>query len=81
MWVTAGAFGVSIVAIGALRLPRAGAPALAARPDGPWSGMVDGLRFVWNLRMLDTLALIDLAMTAISADGERAVSQVLHRPP
>jgi H+ antiporter protein len=65
MWVTAGAFGVSIVAIGALRLPGAGAPPGAARPDGPWSGMVDGLRFVWNLRVLRTLALIDLAMTAL----------------
>jgi H+ antiporter protein len=65
MWVTAAAFGVSIVAIGALRLHGAGVPSGAARPDGPWSGMVDGLRFVWNLRVLRTLALIDLAMTAL----------------
>jgi H+ antiporter protein len=63
MWVTAGAFGVSMLAIGALRLPGAGAP--PARPDGPWSGMVDGLRFVWSLRVLRTLALVDLAMTAL----------------
>jgi len=65
MWVTAGAFGVSMLAIGALRLPGAGAPPSAARPDGPWSGMVDGLRFVWNLKVLRTLALVDLAMTAL----------------
>jgi H+ antiporter protein len=65
MWVTAGAFGVSMLAIGALRLPGAGAPPSAARPDGPWSGMVDGLRFVWSLRVLRTLALVDLAMTAL----------------
>jgi H+ antiporter protein len=65
MWVTAAAFGVSILAIGALRLPGAGAPPSAARPEGPWSGMLDGLRFVWNLRVLRTLALIDLAMTAL----------------
>jgi H+ antiporter protein len=65
MWVTAAAFGVSIVAIGALRLHGAGVPSRAARPDRPWSGMVDGLRFVWNLRVLRTLALIDLAMTAL----------------
>jgi H+ antiporter protein len=65
MWVTASAFGVSILAISALRLPGASAPPGAARPEGPWSGMVDGLRFVWNLRVLRTLALIDLAMTAL----------------
>jgi len=65
MWVTAGAFGLSILAIAALRLPGAGTPPGAARPEGPWSGMVDGLRFVWNLRVLRTLALVDLAMTAL----------------
>jgi len=65
MWVTAGAFGVSILAIGALQVPGAGAPPGAARPEGPWSGMLDGLRFVWNLGVLRTLALIDLAMTAL----------------
>jgi H+ antiporter protein len=65
MWVTASAFGVSIVAIAALRLRGAGTPPGAVRPEGPWSGMVDGLRFVWNLRVLRTLALVDLAMTAL----------------
>lgn len=65
MWVTAGAFGLSILAIAALRLPGAGAPAIADRPAGPWAGMVDGLRFVWNARVLRTLALIDLAMTGL----------------
>lgn len=63
MWVTAGAFGLSMAAIGALRL--AGSEPPPERPEGPWSGMVDGLRFVWNLKVLRTLALIDLAMTAL----------------
>jgi H+ antiporter protein len=65
MWVTAGAFTLSILAISALRLPGAGAPPVADRPAGPWAGMVDGLRFVWNLKVLRTLALIDLAMTGL----------------
>jgi H+ antiporter protein len=65
MWVTAGAFGVSILAISVLRLPGVAAPSVEARPDGVWSGMLDGLRFVWNLRVLRTLALVDLAMTAL----------------
>ncbi|MGH3558040.1 MAG: MFS transporter, partial [Mycobacterium sp.] len=38
MWVTAGAFGLSMLAISWLRLPGAGAPPVADRPDGPWSG-------------------------------------------
>lgn len=65
MWVTAGAFGLSILAIGVLRLPGAGAPAVADRPTGLWAGMVDGLRFVWNAKVLRALALIDLAMTGL----------------
>ncbi len=62
MWVTAGAFALSILAVSVLRLPGAGPP---ERPEGPWSGMLDGLRFVWNLKVLRTLALIDLAMTGL----------------
>jgi MFS family permease len=65
MWVTAGAFGLSILAIGVLRLPGAGAPAVEDRPTGLWAGMVDGLRFVWSAKVLRTLALIDLAMTSL----------------
>ena len=82
MWVTAGAFGVSIVAISALRLTGAGAPPGAARPDGPWSGMVDGLRFVWKLQGAAHAGADRLGNDRlVSADGKRAVPQVLHRPP
>jgi H+ antiporter protein len=65
MWVTAGFFALSIIAVGALRLEGAGRPTPEERPEGVWSGMVDGLRFVWNLRVLRTLALIDLAVTGL----------------
>jgi MFS family permease len=65
MWVTAGCFGLSILAIGVLRLEGAGKPHHAARPDGLVSGVVEGMRFVWNLRVLRTLGLIDLAVTAL----------------
>jgi H+ antiporter protein len=63
MWVTAATFALSIVAVSLLRLKGAGPP--EERPDSVWSGMVDGLRFVWNLKVLRTLALIDLAMTGL----------------
>jgi MFS family permease len=65
MWVTAGCFGLSILAIGALRLEGAGMPHRATRPEGLMSGISEGLRFVWNLRVLRTLGLIDLAVTAL----------------
>jgi H+ antiporter protein len=65
MWVTAATFALSIVAVSLLRLEGAGPPTNEQRPDGVWSGMVDGLRFVWNLKVLRTLALIDLAMTGL----------------
>jgi MFS family permease len=65
MWVTAGSFGLSILAIGALRLEGTGKPHRATRPAGLVSGVAEGMRFVWNLRMLRTLGLIDLAVTAL----------------
>jgi H+ antiporter protein len=65
MWVTAATFALSIVAISVLRLEGAGPPTVETRPEGVWSGIGDGLRFVWNLKVLRTLALIDLAMTGL----------------
>ncbi|HZC52101.1 MAG TPA: MFS transporter [Mycobacterium sp.] len=65
MWVTAGLFGLSILAIGALRLEGAGKPHRATRPAGLVSGIAEGMRFVWNLRVLRTLGVIDLVVTAL----------------
>jgi len=65
MWITAGAFGLSILAMSALRLEGAGKPHHATRPDGMVSGIGEGLRFVWKLRVLRTLGLIDLVVTAL----------------
>ena len=65
MWITAGFFGLSFLAIGALRLEGTGRPHRATRPDGLVSGVTEGLRFVWNLRVLRTLGLIDLVVTAL----------------
>ena len=65
MWVTASCFGLSFLAILALRLEGTGKPHRATRPQGLVSGVVDGTRFVWNLRVLRTLGLIDLVVTAL----------------
>lgn len=65
MWVTAGAFGLSILAMAGLQLEGAGKPHHATRPEGLVSGVAEGLRFVWSLRVLRALALIDLTVTAL----------------
>ncbi|GFG54706.1 MFS transporter [Mycolicibacterium agri] len=65
MWVTAAAFGLSIIAIATLRLEGAGKPDRAALPQGMWAGIVEGLRFVWNTRVLRALAIVDLAATGL----------------
>lgn len=65
MWVTAGLFASSIMTIGPLRLAGTGKPERETRPAGWMSGIAEGLRFVWNMRVLRTLGLIDLAVTAL----------------
>jgi H+ antiporter protein len=65
MWVTAGAFVLSILAIATLRLEGAGKPDRTALPEGVWAGVVEGLRFVWNNKVLRTLAIVDLAATGL----------------
>ena len=65
MWVTAGAFGLSIVAIGLLRLEGTGTPDRASLPGGVWAGILEGLRFVWHNTVLRTLAFVDLAATGL----------------
>jgi H+ antiporter protein len=65
MWVTAGAFALSILAISTLRLEGAGTPNRNALPEGVWAGVVQGLRFVWNNKVLRTLAIVDLAATGL----------------
>ena len=65
MWVTAGAFGLSILAMSVLRLPGADRPEPDERPDGVVSGVLEGLRFVWRNRVLRTLGLLELAVTGL----------------
>lgn len=65
MWVTAAAFALSIMAVAVLRLEGTGRPHHATRPQGLVSGVAEGLRFVWSLRVLRALALIDLTVTAL----------------
>ena len=65
MWVTASAFGLSIIAISVLRLEGAGKPDKQSLPENVWAGIVEGLRFVWHNRVLRALAFVDLAATGL----------------
>ncbi|MCV7055683.1 MFS transporter [Mycolicibacterium gilvum] len=65
MWVTAGAFVLSIAAIAVLRLEGTGRPDPSTMSDGVWAGILEGLRFVWNNKVLRTLAFVDLAATGL----------------
>ena len=68
MWVTAAAFCLSIAAVGVLglfHLEGAGRPDHAKLPDGIWSGIVEGIQFVWRNKVLRTLAFVDLAITGL----------------
>jgi H+ antiporter protein len=65
MWVTAATFVLSIGAVSLVRLTGAGPPTIEQRPEGVWSGMVEGIKFVWSIKVLRTLALIDLAVTGL----------------
>jgi H+ antiporter protein len=64
MWVTAGAFMLSISAVAVLRLEGAGTPSREHLPQ-VWAGIVEGLKFVWHTPVLRTLAFVDLAATGL----------------
>jgi H+ antiporter protein len=64
MWVTAGAFVLSISAVAVLRLEGAGVPDRELVPQ-VWAGVVEGLKFVWNTPVLRTLAFVDLTATGL----------------
>jgi H+ antiporter protein len=65
MWVTAGAFVLSIGAIAGLRLEGAGRPDRDQLPERVWTGIVEGLGFVWRTPVLRTLAVVDLIATGL----------------
>ncbi len=65
MWVTAGTFCCSILAISVLRLEGAGVPDRSVLTAGVLAGIAEGLRFVWHTPVLRTLAIVDLVATGL----------------
>ena len=65
MWIVAGLFGLALLATALLQLDGIGKPHHETRPTGLLSGVTEGLRFFWQLRLLRTLGLIELCVTAL----------------
>ncbi len=65
LWVTSGAFALSVVATAFLQVPGAGRPEQHERPGSLWHGTVEGLVFVWRQPLLlATTVLVCLVVAA-----------------
>lgn len=86
LWVTATGFLLSIIVVAFIRLPDAGTPKSGTpksgtpesdlRPTSIWRGTLEGLKFVWNNKLLRTLALVDMAVVALYMPVESVVFPV-----
>lgn len=65
MWLTATAFPLSMLAVSSVRLAGAGRPDRQIQPENPRAGTTDGVRFVWNTRVLRALVVIDMAINGL----------------
>ena len=65
LWATTAGFVLAIACIAAARVPASGRPDGANKPAGLLRGTAEGLRFVWEDRLLRTLALIGMAIVAL----------------
>lgn len=75
-WITAGMFAISSVTISTLRVAGAGRPAAHERPEGVWSGTVEGVQFVWRDRALRSMALISMVVVGVWLPVEGVVLPV-----
>ncbi|MFD4369668.1 MFS transporter [Rhodococcus sp. NPDC058521] len=76
LWVTAVCFVLSIAAVAFIRLEHAGRPTPENRPASIWHGTLEGLRFVWNDRLLRTIALVDMVLVALYMPVESVIFPV-----
>ncbi len=76
LWVTAAGFVLSIIVVAFIHLADAGTPDPDLRPVSIWHGTLEGLKFVWNNKLLRTLALVDMAVVALYMPVESVVFPV-----
>ncbi len=61
-WVSAAMFAMGAAIMFVVRVPGAGRPPAHERPSGVWASTVEGLRFVWNDRVLRAVALVSMVI-------------------
>ena len=61
-WVSAAMFALGAAMMLAVRVPGSGRPAAHERPAGVWSATREGVRFVWDDRVLRTVALVSMVI-------------------
>ncbi|MET0825665.1 MAG: MFS transporter [Acidimicrobiales bacterium] len=65
LWVTAAGFALSLALTSRIRVPGAGIPEAHVRPEGFWTGTLEGLRFIRHEPLLRTTALLSMAIVAL----------------
>jgi MFS family permease len=84
LWVTAGAFALSVLATSFLRVPGSGRPEVHERPGSVWQGTVEGLVFVWRQPLLRVATLLCCLLIAAYLPFESIILPVhfteLERP-
>lgn len=61
-WVSAVMFALGAVIMAAVRVPGSGRPAEHERPAGIWASTWEGVSFVWQDRVLRTVALVSMVI-------------------
>lgn len=61
-WISAGMFAVGALVMALVRVPGSGRPLRHESPAGVWVATVEGVRFVWNDRVLRAVALVSMVI-------------------
>ncbi len=75
-WLSAAMFLVGALIMFGVRVPGAGRPAEHERPSGVWASTVEGVRFVWDDRVLRTVALVSMVIVGFWLPVEGVVLPV-----
>ncbi len=75
-WISAGLFAVGAAIMFVVRVPGAGRPERAESAAGVWASTTEGIRFVWNDRVLRAVALVSMVIVGFWLPVEGVVLPV-----
>ncbi len=75
-WLSAAMFALGALIMFLVRVPGAGRPPEHERPSGVWASTVEGVRFVWNDRVLRAVALVSMVIVGFWLPVEGVVLPV-----